>query len=217
MKWIKIISGVISVLVRSILAKRVGQSKPLPNGPEQKGNEQSKTTSAPIAEEERPLNLEIEKPRFPVKYIVIHHSEMEDTENEEWEIIREYHIKNNRWIDIGYHFGTEKVDGAYKIMKGRPMDKIGAHAKDGGFNNKSLGICMVGNFDKAAPPHTQIFLTQSLVREFQRMFHVPKENVIGHREAQKIAGLSIKKRKSCPGHMTDMNKFRENLLDQEDL
>ncbi len=71
------------------------------------------------------------------KGIVVHHST-----SPRWttvEDIRKWHIDDNEWDDIGYHY-VIYPDGS--IHEGRPIDKIGAHAK--GRNTTHIGICLVG-------------------------------------------------------------------------
>lgn len=53
--------------------------------------------------------------------------------------IREWHINDNKWQDIGYHFVIRR-DGT--IEKGRPVQEVGAHTY--GENADSIGICLVG-------------------------------------------------------------------------
>lgn len=53
--------------------------------------------------------------------------------------IRRWHVENNRWRDIGYHW-VVRLDGT--IEAGRPEFQIGAHAA--GHNTDSIGICYVG-------------------------------------------------------------------------
>lgn len=174
-----------------------------------------------------------------ISYIVIHHSLTQDGKTVEWNGIRHFHtswrfggdiiteqkareLQNQGlhveapWRDIGYHFGVEQVKDDYQVMLGRPLDMRGAHVGDGSFNNKSIGICLVGNFDKAEPSDKQWLLGLLLVRRLQDFYAtkkivIPSANVIGHREAQAMAGLPEVARKSCPGHMFDMGKFREDL------
>jgi hypothetical protein len=55
--------------------------------------------------------------------------------------IRHWHVRGNKWKDIGYHFIVRK-DGT--IEKGRADDIIGAHVR--GHNSGSLGIVWVGRW-----------------------------------------------------------------------
>ena len=53
--------------------------------------------------------------------------------------IRSWHINDNGWSDIGYHFVITRDGG---IQEGRPLRLAGAHVS--GRNSNTIGICMVG-------------------------------------------------------------------------
>ena len=169
-----------------------------------------------------------------VSHIIIHHSLTRDGALVNWESIKRYHTswryngeivssgEANRlkeegygvtapWSDIGYHWGCELVGDEYKILKGRPMTKRGAHCRDGGFNRKSVGFCFIGTFDYAGPCGRQWDLSIFFVDRLRRYLNVPVRNVIGHGEAQGIAGVTEAHRKSCPGRHFGMELFRINL------
>ena len=149
------------------------------------------------------------------KYIIIHHSFTDDSKLVDWKAIKDYHVKENGWSDIGYHFGVEGVDGKYLVMKGRAEDAIGAHCKDGGMNNQSLGICLVGNFDKYDVPKEQWSLGVELVRKLSKKYSIPVINIKGHGEVMRESKASYIK--TCPGLLFDMNKFRKELLNGKGL
>lgn len=81
------------------------------------------------------------KDRKKTDLIVVHHSA---TTGGSVEAFRRYHVQNNGWADIGYHFvitnGSGGADGQLHV--GRPADKVGAHAP--GRNDRSIAICLVG-------------------------------------------------------------------------
>lgn len=56
--------------------------------------------------------------------------------------IQNYHMDNNEWDDIGYHFLVDKYGNIYE---GREVNVIGAHA--GGHNTRSIGIAYLGDGD----------------------------------------------------------------------
>jgi N-acetylmuramoyl-L-alanine amidase len=64
--------------------------------------------------------------------------------------IEVYHVKGNGWDDIGYNF---LVDACGQIFEGRyggiERNVIGAHS--GGFNTGTVGVSMIGNYDRVAP------------------------------------------------------------------
>jgi len=73
-----------------------------------------------------------------VTYIVVHGSATKDDQDIGVEEIRRSH-RQKGWLDIGFHYVIRR-DGT--IEDGRPYDVPGAHAR--GYNDKSLGICLVG-------------------------------------------------------------------------
>jgi hypothetical protein len=87
--------------------------------------------------------------------IIIHHSggtnadPLADTSHHTFEIIENYHVSKG-WGEIGYNWLIEK-DGS--IHKGRSEEGYGAHTL--GQNGKSIGICVVGNFDFSLPTKKQ--------------------------------------------------------------
>jgi N-acetyl-anhydromuramyl-L-alanine amidase AmpD len=50
------------------------------------------------------------------------------------------------WLGCGYHYVIHE-DGS--IFQGRPLYTVGAHAR--GYNDTSIGICTVGNFEIEYP------------------------------------------------------------------
>ena len=50
-----------------------------------------------------------------------------------------WHVEENKWNDIGYHFCISKTNG---IQFCRPLDLEGAHCK--GQNSNSIGIVLTG-------------------------------------------------------------------------
>jgi N-acetylmuramoyl-L-alanine amidase len=146
---------------------------------------------------------------FKPAWIVIHHSLTEDGAVKDWDAIRRYHIETNGWKAIGYHIGLEEVDGKLVVQQGRPVGSIGAHCK--GFNARSVGICLVGNYDREAPSDDRLFLLASVCRELQRLYGIHADQVIGHRESYALIGKPVEK--SCPGKLFDLDSFRARLLE----
>ena len=56
--------------------------------------------------------------------------------------IKKWHVEDNGWSDIGYHFYID-ING--KIWKGRDVDRTGAHCKN--HNRNSIGICYCGGVE----------------------------------------------------------------------
>lgn len=85
--------------------------------------------------------------RGSTKNIYIHHSA---STTGDAKTFHKWHLSKG-WSGIGYHFVILK-NGT--IEEGRPIDSVGAHAQ--GYNSNSIGICLVGSFDKEKPTDKQI-------------------------------------------------------------
>ena len=134
---------------------------------------------------------------LPWTKIVIHHSLTEDGAKLSWNAIRKYHREVRGWSDIGYHFGVEWVGKHFNVLVGRPLTKRGAHAP--GANRDGIGICLIGNFDKAPPAnpllrHAAKYIVAPLILAFDMDW---PDCVVGHNEV--TAG------RTCPGKHFDMD------------
>ena len=134
------------------------------------------------------------------EYIIIHHSA---TKQGDAETFRRAH-KANGWRDIGYHYvignGTYSGDG--EVETGRPENESGAHCSADGMNFKSIGICLVGNFDIDKPTVAQMEALERLCRDIMARYKIPVSRVLGHGE---VAATN------CPGKNFDMAAFRKRL------
>lgn len=143
------------------------------------------------------------------QFVMIHHSLTKDSGSVSWGAIRNYHVGTNGWSDIGYHFGVELAnvgrDGAPvpEVFIGRHWNRNGAHCRHGGMNSKSLGVCVVGNFDETAPPEDVLAATGSFVAFLCNYFGIATEGIIGHRDFNPA--------KTCPGTLFDLDAFRERV------
>ena len=107
--------------------------------------------------------------------IVIHHTGERDIDATA-EQIHGWHL-NQGWAGIGYHFVIRK-DGTVEI--GRPEWAVGSHAY--GFNDRSIGIHLSGDFESAQPTAAQIDSCVELIRELADDYEIPlhRGNVKGH-------------------------------------
>jgi hypothetical protein len=135
--------------------------------------------------------------------IIIHHSLTEDSKTLSWQAIRRYHKETNGWKDIGYHYGIELVNDEYEILTGRMLNVPGAHTV--GQNHDSIGVCVVGNFDNKIPPKDQWNMAVKLCKALCNLLNIPVSQIFAHRDFAK---------KSCPGKMFDMDKFRHDVFNE---
>ena len=146
-------------------------------------------------------DLEVEKINNP-EYIIIHHSA---TANGSVDIFRKAH-RDKGWSDVGYHYvignGTQSGDGV--VEKGRAESVAGAHAQADGMNFKSIGICLVGNFNTTKPTLKQMVALETLVTHAMERYKIPSSKILGHGE---VPGAAT----ACPGSNFDMVAFRKNM------
>lgn len=115
------------------------------------------------------------------EYLIIHHTggtdanPLADTSNHTFEIVDAYH-KSLGWEMIGYHYFIEK-DGTTK--QGRQENYHGAHTI--GYNEKSLGICLAGNFDQTLPTKEQEKSLIKLLNDTRTRYKIPIEKIVPHR------------------------------------
>jgi len=136
--------------------------------------------------------------------IVIHHSAGEDRPGLDWDGIRRYHLtpeteggpKGGPWIDIGYHAGVDLVDQGYEILMGRPWDVPGAHCI--GNNQTSLGLCFIGDFNKAAPTIEAYKTGAKLAAFWMRLFGIPLGRIYRHDTLNAT---------DCPGALFHLGMF----------
>lgn len=147
----------------------------------------------------------------PKSFIVIHHSLTKDGDTVSWGAIRDYHVKVNGWREIGYHLGLERIDGRYEVLLGRLPDEVGAHCKDGDMNSRGIGICCVGNFDEEVPSVELLTKLKEVCLWLMKTYRIYPDNVIGHKEAQGLSGISYERQKTCPGRMFPMERLRNEL------
>jgi hypothetical protein len=144
---------------------------------------------------------------FKPTALVIHCSATKDGEAVSWGAIRKWHMglhpkspyRTEPWSDIGYHWGVEYVGVDAEVLMGRMPDVMGAHA--GGHNSYTLGVCVVGDFDKYPPSEIIWNKTVVLCRWIVKEFGI--KEVLAHRE--------ISETKTCPGTKFDIAAFRMEL------
>tara|TARA_B100001063_G_C16779142_1_gene569414 strand:+ start:26760 stop:27179 length:420 start_codon:yes stop_codon:yes gene_type:complete len=135
------------------------------------------------------------------KYITIHCSATKPKNNFSIDKLRDLHVNQNGWSDIGYNFYIT-TDG--QLHPCRPLNRSGAHVK--GHNTGNVGICLEGglNNDTGKPDDTytasQMAALKDVVEYLQNSFCIDDENVKGHRDW----GVN----KACP--CFEVKKWMEN-------
>lgn len=126
--------------------------------------------------------------RSRTDYIAVHCSATSPSHDIGEAEIRRWH-KARGWDDVGYNIVIRR-DGRIEI--GRPLDNRGAHVS--GFNDVSLGICLVGGIDaigKAADNFTDEQRASLLIALRFCKAYAPAARIQGHRDFPNVA-------KDCP-------------------
>ena len=128
-----------------------------------------------------------------IEQVVIHHSATESGSPESYAL---YHIHNNGWPGIGYHYVISKSG---KIVQAQFLKTVSFHTS--GQNTRSVGICLTGNYDSQSPPPAQIDACVKLIKYLERK--------LGRSLA--IAGHNEYSTKSCPGSKVNVNQIEQTV------
>lgn len=112
--------------------------------------------------------------------------------------IQRYHQQDQGWHDIGYHYLIGPDGEAYE---GRPPTVVGSHCggllPDGARrvfgNSGSIGICLIGDYDRETPSAVMLEALNRLIAELMARFGLDTTQVRGHFEAWS------RPPKTCPG------------------
>lgn len=105
--------------------------------------------------------------------------------------IRRWHVNDNGWNDIGYHFVIDR-DGT--IGMGRPLDVVGAHVK--GHNEGTIGICLIGGHGSDANDKFEDHFTPAQDRAVRTMI---QDLMDKYPTITKVSGHNEYAAKACPG------------------
>ena len=137
--------------------------------------------------------------------IMIHHSA---TSNGSAESFARYHVNNNDWPAIGYHFVGDD-SGIHQTNKITDTSYHCAGYLENGryINGASIGICHKGHFDNVAPTD------QEYLNYIQMVLLV--DSMIG--KQLPIIYHSNYSPKTCPGTLFDRAKFEMELKEFRQL
>ncbi|MCS7063704.1 MAG: N-acetylmuramoyl-L-alanine amidase [Methylacidiphilales bacterium] len=99
------------------------------------------------------------------KYVVVHHS---GASSGNAKIMDSYHRRIGMENGLAYHFvignGRQSRDGQIEVGHRWVHQIAGGHLYDDRLNEISIGICLIGNFNRHAPTKRQIAATTELIR-----------------------------------------------------
>ncbi|KAJ3623066.1 hypothetical protein MTP99_019323 [Tenebrio molitor] len=127
----------------------------------------------------------------PPPFVVVHHSDTPPCSTlssckSRVKNIQNYHMDNRGWQDIGYNF---LIGGDGNVYEGRGWGIWGAHVPR--YNSKSIGICVIGDFQNEKPPRKQLETLKNLISCAKDNGYVQSNyHLIGHRQGSQT---------TCPG------------------
>ena len=123
--------------------------------------------------------------------IIIHCAATKASMDIGYDEIRKWHVDQNGWDDVGYHFIIRRNG---KLEKARPEGYSGAHAPS--HNSRSIGICLVGGMAEDGGPENNFTLEQFLtLKDLVNMVmgkYSDITEVLGHCDVQD-------NKPNCPG------------------
>jgi len=130
---------------------------------------------------------------------IIHHAASGGVHIETWDAIRRYHVLDNNWRDIGYHFGIGRDrNGKAVVFRGRPLSMMGSHCPNQ--NTVAIGICFLGNYMEKEPDQDMIDCCAALIVDLASDFNIDPTKVYPHKTFRAT---------DCPGEKFDVNRVIE--------
>ena len=110
---------------------------------------------------------------------------------------------------MGYHFlidnGTRgKTLGQIEVGPRWIKQMKGAHVKVGDWNEKSIGIAVVGNYSETGLPDKMMESLVFLVVTLKKFYGIPDQNITGHRD---VPGAATE----CPGKYFPWAEFKRRI------
>ena len=140
--------------------------------------------------------------------ILIHHSASDSGSAAQFD---KWH-KQQGWDGLGYHFvidnGRGGTDGRVEVGYRWRDQLTGAHCRqasrdDNYWNEHTIGICLVGNFEQHTPTPAQYESLAQLTHFLQRRYNIPTYKIRGHRD--------IVSSTACPGRNFSFAELHRRL------
>ena len=141
------------------------------------------------------------------EYIVIHHSGTTIGDSKRFDI---YHRKVRKMRNgIAYHFvicngSCGCKNGHIEITRRWKKQLPGGHCHVESNNQVSIGICLVGNFQKSRPTEKQFWSLVWLVKKLMKEHNIPINNVKGHKDMKGENTL-------CPGKYFPWRRLKKEI------
>lgn len=153
----------------------------------------------------------------PVKIIIHHTATPNDPDQDPAATVRAvyyYHAVTRGWGDIGYNYLIDRFGNIYEGRKGGE-GVVGGH--DYGFNEGSVGISLIGEFQSEPPTETMMNALARLVAWMCDRYGInpTDRNIFRDLDLPNIAGHRETKSTTCPGDQVQsrLPALREQVAD----
>lgn len=147
--------------------------------------------------------------------IIVHHSATSSGNASEFNALHQRRKDRNgeAWLGLGYHFvinnGHGGADGQVEVGFRWQKQMTGAHCRPRScthnyWNEHTIGICLVGNFEHTRPTQAQYNSLAKLIRFLQERYTIPPGAIQGHGD---VPGA----RTACPGRNFSWWTLRRQL------
>ncbi len=135
------------------------------------------------------------------RHLIIHHS---GTPAGSAKVFHDFHLAKGMENGLAYHFvignGSHSKDGQVEVG-GRWLQQLhGGHVSSEVYNASGIGICLVGNFEKAHPSDKQLAALVELVDYLKNKTLQRRAKLHLHRDLEQTL---------CPGKHFPADRFRE--------
>jgi N-acetylmuramoyl-L-alanine amidase len=121
----------------------------------------------------------------PLRRVILHHTASPMASTSVDDILR-WHLQRGM-SGIGYHF---VIDGSGVIHSTRWIQRVGAHTR--GHNLDSVGIALIGNFERETPTSAQMNALVTLLKDLQREYGIDRLQLHGDLAATKCPGRNLR-------------------------
>ena len=121
----------------------------------------------------------------PLRRVILHHTASAMASTSVDDILR-WHLQRGM-SGIGYHF-VIAPDGV--IHNTRWIQRVGAHTR--GHNLDSVGIALIGNFERETPTSAQVNALVTLLKDLQREYGIARLQLHGDLTPTKCPGRNLR-------------------------
>ncbi len=157
--------------------------------------------------------LTVAAPQRAWRSIVLHHSatSVGDVASIDAAHRRNKDAQGNPWLGIGYHFvvgnGQRMADGEVRATFRWRDQLAGAHAGHRQQNEHGIGICLIGDFETAAPTPKQLESLHQLLKILSARYAITRDRVLRHQDVHATL---------CPGRMFPWEQVIAKLPEEHD-